>query len=384
MKTFIHNFSYSIKILVRNKQQMLWSMLFIIALGSLFYVSFGKLYEREEMLNSIKVAAVIEDDDVAANFDSMAANITIDEESNEKLLDIVDVSGMDEAKKLLTDEKIEGVFYSEDGELRLMIYDEGITESILSSIAGQYHQIVTVIAELSDTAPDKIPDVISGILNAESNNTEEKTTEGNMDVYLEYFYNLIAMACLMSVTAGIAFTVNNQANLSTIGARKCISGAASFIQSASGILATIIVQTVCALIGLLYLVLIGVDFGSQTGYICLMILCGCFAGTCIGFFIGSIGNLSENVKLSIGTTIIVGTAFLSGLMIGDMRMVVEENCPIINKINPTALIADSFYALQIYDTYDRYFTNLISILIIAVLSLIAGVLVGRRKTYASI
>lgn len=382
MKTFIHNFKYTIKIIIHNKTQMMWSVVFIIALGTLFYATFGNIYEKDEMLHSIKVAVVIDDESVKQNFDDIAANISLNGE--ERLLDVVEASGMEEAEKLLDDGEIKGIFYSEQGELKLIVKNEGVKESILTSITGRYHQAVTVVADLSQTAPEKIPDAMSMLLMGENKNTEKKMSDGNGDVYIQYFYNLIAMACLMSVNAGIAFSVSNQANLSSIGARKCISGAASFTQAVSGLLATVITQAICALLGLLYLIIIGVDFGSQSGYTGLMILCGCLTGTCLGFFIGSIGRLSRGAKEVIGTAIVVGTAFLSGLMVGDMRMVVEEKCPVINKINPTALIADSFYSLEIYDTYDRYFRNLVTLLIISALCVIGGALVGRRKRYASI
>lgn len=382
MKTFIHNFKYTIKIIIHNKTQMMWSVVFIIALGTLFYATFGNIYEKDEMLHSIKVAVVIDDESVKQNFDDIIANISLD--GDERLLDVVEASGMEEAEKLLADEEIKGIFYSEQGELKLIVKDEGVKQSILTTITGRYHQAVTVVADLSETAPEKIPDAMSRLLAGENKNTEKKMSDGNGDVYIQYFYNLIAMACLMSVNAGIAFSVSNQANLSSIGARKCISGAASFTQAVSGLLATVITQAICALLGLLYLIIIGVDFGSQSGYTGLMILCGCLTGTCLGFFIGSIGRLSRGAKEVIGTAIVVGTAFLSGLMVGDMRMVVEEKCPVINKINPTALIADSFYSLEIYDTYDRYFRNLVTLLIISALCVIGGALVGRRKRYASI
>lgn len=382
MKTFIHNFKYTIKIIIHNKTQMMWSIVFIIALGTLFYASFGNIYEKDEMLHSIKAAVVIDDGSVKQNFDDIVANISLDGE--ESLLDITEVSGMEEAEELLADEKIKGIFYSGQGELKLIVKEEGVEESILTSITARYHQAVTVAAGLSKDAPEKIPDAMTMLLTGENKNIEKKLSDGNGDTYIQYFYNLIAMACLMSVNAGIAFAVGSQANLSSIGARKCISGAATFTQTVSGLLATVITQAVCSLLGLIYLIIIGVDFGNQAGYTGLIILCGCLTGTCLGFFIGSIGGLSRNAKDVIGTAIVVGTAFLSGLMVGNMRMVVEEKCPVINKINPTALIADSFYSLEIYDTYDRCFGNLITLLIISVLCVFGGVLVGRRKRYASI
>lgn len=380
---FFHNFKYNFKILVHNKSMMLWSVAFVIILGTLFYVSFGNIYEQE-LIKSIKVAAVIDDAEVAQSFDDMIAGISLDEENGERLLDISDVTDMDEAKALLADGEIEGIFYSENGELKLIVYENGLAQSILASVVGKYHQITTIIADMSVNAPDKIPMALAELLLGETRNIEKKTTDGSMDVYISYFYNLIAMACLLAIDSGIHVTVNTQANLSTVGARKCVSGANSVSCTVSGLLASVVVQCLCSLVGLLYLVMLGVDFGNRTAYIALAIICGCFAGVSMGFFIGSIGRFSANTKNSIGTAFMLVCCFLSGLMVGNMRMIVEELCPVINKINPAVLISDSFYALNIYDTHDRYFNNLITLLIMSVVFITAGALLGRRKKYASI
>ena len=37
---------------------------------------------------------------------------------------------------------------------------------------------------------------------------------------------------------------------------------------------------------------------------------------------------------------------------GNMRVVVEKHAPIINRINPAALISDSFYTLNNYDSMN--------------------------------
>ncbi|MCM1273394.1 MAG: ABC transporter permease [Clostridium sp.] len=380
---FFHNFKYCVKATLRNKPQMLWSVVFIIALGTLFFVSFDEMY-NQELADAIKVAVMIEDDALADSFLDMAETISLDEESGEKLLDIACANDMDAAKAMLEEKDIEGIFYAEDGEIKLMIHENGINQSILGSIVTKYHQVKTVIEDLSQKAPDQIPIVLSGLLLGESNNTEKKNTTGDMDMYIAYFYNLIALACLMAVTAGIRITAKSQANLSAVGARKCVANAGTFLQTLAELLAGIVVQCLCTLVGFLYLIILGVDFGNQIGQIALIIIVGCIAGISFGFFIGNIGKGSMSLKENIGTAVILVSGFLSGLMVGNMRIKVEETCPVINKINPSALISDSFYALNIYDTYDRYYQNLITLFIMSVVCIILGALLGRRKKYASI
>ena len=71
-------------------------------------------------------------------------------------------------------------------------------------------------------------------------------------------------------------------------------------------------------------------------------------------------------------------------MLLDMRMIVERNCPILNKINPAVMISDAFYALNIYETYERFTGNIISMLVLSAVFIVGGIILGRRKQYASL
>ena len=71
-------------------------------------------------------------------------------------------------------------------------------------------------------------------------------------------------------------------------------------------------------------------------------------------------------------------------MVVDMYARVEAACPIINRINPAALISNCFYSLNIYDTYTKYTTNIITLLIISAVFCIGGFLISRREKYASL
>ena len=52
--------------------------------------------------------------------------------------------------------------------------------------------------------------------------------------------------------------------------------------------------------------------------------------------------------------------------------------PIINKLNPAALITDAFYCINVYDDPARMKTNLITLLIMAVV-LTAGSFFGSKE-----
>lgn len=67
-----------------------------------------------------------------------------------------------------------------------------------------------------------------------------------------------------------------------------------------------------------------------------------------------------------------------------MKYVIDKNAPIINKINPAAMITDGFYALYYYNTLDRYWTNVISLLVFSAILIIISFFSLRRQKYDSI
>ena len=70
---------------------------------------------------------------------------------------------------------------------------------------------------------------------------------------------------------------------------------------------------------------------------------------------------------------------LSGLMVGNIRMYVEKFCPLLNRINPAALISDSLYALTVYPSHERYFTNIATLFLLSLCFSFAGFILVRGK-----
>ena len=104
----------------------------------------------------------------------------------------------------------------------------------------------------------------------------------------------------------------------------------------------------------------------------------------MGFMIGSFGRISQGAKVGIAMTISMLSCFFSGLMIGNMKAILAEKLPWFNRINPAALISDAFYCLNVYQDYDRYLEKNVSMLILAVLFVTIGILLTRRRKYASL
>ena len=69
---------------------------------------------------------------------------------------------------------------------------------------------------------------------------------------------------------------------------------------------------------------------------------------------------------------------------GDLKIIIENNFPWFNRINPAALISDMFYCLNVYNDYSMYAQKAITLLILSAIFITGGFLLTRRKKYASL
>ncbi len=377
---FWHNLKYDLICTFRTKSFLFWLLAFPIILGTLFHVAFANIYETDTLFNSIPVAIV-------ENQKNEIFNNVIDSivKEDEPLLKAEYLSEKDALKKLEKND-ISGIIYL-DKEITLKISDKGdkMKQTILREFLNSYRTNEAIITDTAMNAPEKIQQVMAALTEEISCNENIKLTDGNMDVYVQYFYNLIAMVAFFGSITGLHIAIGNQGNLSQIAARKCISPTHKLISLTSNLIASCAAQIVCVVISITYIMFVlGENLGDKIPLIYLSGIVGAIAGVTCGFFIGSIGRMSESIKSSISMSVTMVLCFFSGLMVGNMKVLVEEHFPILNRVSPVALICDMFYCLNVYDNYDRYIEKLVSLIIISVIFTIGGFLLTRRKKYASI
>lgn len=384
---FLHSFRYNFLTFFRTKEALWWNMLFPIVLSSFFHMAFTGI-SSDEQFHAIPVAVVLDEaSDSEGNSSFRKVIETLSESGENQFLEVI-YATEDEALSLLEKKEITGILY-EGTPMTLSVSAEmtieKLDQSILSSFVEQYNMQYTAIEQIAKTHPENLMPAINVLTEEVSYNLETSYSDGDMDMQTTYFFNLLAMTCLFAGAGGVQIAIANQANLSSLGARKNISPVNKFTSLLSALCATSLFQFLCAAIGLFYMVcILKVNFGNELGYVLLAILIGCINGVSFGFCIGCIGHLNENVKSGIQMAVTMICSFLSGLMIGNMRILVQEYCPWFNHVNPAALISDSFYALTIYQSHDRYWQNSLTLLSISALFFICGFLMVRRDKYAAL
>ena len=381
---FFNILGKQLKMGLRNKGNIFWTLMYPIILGTLFYIAFGSIFENF-IAEPIKTAVVFDTDDEAITKST--------KEFLEGLksgdMNLLDISYMeyDEAEALLKDdEKINGIInVNADGMLSLDILNNGVRSTIQQSIVTAYNQSLELIKKVAAEHPENLQELIKSLSKDTSYVTSKNLAGDNKDPYVNYFYNLIVMAAMFAALNSVRIGNASQANMSKVGARANVAPVKRITFQAAGLISSYIVQVATVEIAVTFLLFgLKINFGGNIFMIYLTSALATLLGVALGFCIGNIGSFSLKKKESILVWITLLSCALSGFMYGDLKIIIAENAPIINKINPAAVMTDAYYCLNMFGVGERYMQTVIYMLVLSVVLIVSGLVLGRKVSYDSI
>lgn len=382
---FYHNFKYTLKVLLRNKGLLFWTFAFPILLGLLFNMAFKDI-ESKEAFDVIDIAIVenayFENDLVfKESFKALSSD-----DSN-KIFNIT-YTDLEEAKKILDEEKITGYLTLTGTGVNITVTSSGTEETILRYVTEEIESEKEIIYSFltSETMEenDNFAEEISKIMA----NTEAKINDvsnKNLGYTMIEYYTLIAMAALYGGTISMNATNYKLANMNPVGKRTAISPVSKRKMILGSLLASYIVQLIgLSLLFIFTIFVMKVDYGDNLPLVILLGLVGSLAGLSLGIMISSLFKTNENNKDGILISVTMFWCFLSGMMGITMKYVIDKYVPILNKINPASMMTDGLYALYYYETKERYFFDIISLLVFSFIMIIISYRSLRRQKYDSI
>ena len=375
---FFHDLKYMLLSGFRVKSFLFWLMLFPILLGTLFKVAFGNVYENDVLFRSVPTAVVETGSDPVFHqvIDSL-------EEADEPLLD-VEYTDEENAMKLLKEGKVSGIIYVGD-KLSLSVTEQKMEQVILKTFVEQYGVNEKIIKDTAEKDPSKIQAVVDKLSEDVSACNDIPMTDGDPDIYVQYFYNLIAMVAMYGSVTGLHITVQNQANLSALGARKNCSPTPKSVSLLADLAGSYIMQSACMILCVTFThFVLKIDFGDRLPLVYVAAILGGILGVSFGFFFGAVNRFSFEAKIGIVMAVSMFSCFLSGLMMGQMKGIIAEHIPWLNKINPATVVADSLFSLNMYSDYSRFISRITTMLIITAVCTAAGIIISRRKKYADL
>lgn len=378
----LHLIKYQFLQIVREWTAMFWALAFPIILGSLFYISFGTSLENGDMSGDMEIlkTAVVEEEEETAGKENFLSFL---KELDGDMIEI-EIMKEDEALRALRADEIEGIFYVGE-KTGLTVAKSGLEQSILKTLLDTYQKNAEMIQTVAETHPEAMGTAVEA-LKEWKGTTEELSVGGRtLNPNISYFFALIAYAALSGIYLAIKECCESQANLSALGARRCITPTHKLKLILNSFLILVVIQyfNVMVLTGIVQFVF-HIDLGGNAGGIMLINLLGSMISISLGIMLGSISKLSLGMKMSFGVLFTLFPGFLAGLMFGDMKNLIEQHCPIINRINPAAVLSDSYYCMAVYNDTARMTRNLLILAVMCVLCVSASFLVVRRERYDSI
>lgn len=377
---FIHLFTYRLKCLLRDRVMVFWTLLFPLILATFFNLAFSNLNQNERF-SPIDLAVVNNDAyHQAQDFNQTLKGVS---EGEDRMFNLTETS-LEEADQLLNDGEVVA-YILVNPEIQMIVRKSGINQNIVKIFLEVYQQSTTAATKIITSNPQNSNQVIADLSVRLGYTKSVSSNSAEPNVILNYFYSLLAMACIYGSFWGLKEVTDIQADLSTRAARINMSPVHKLKAFIYNMSASLLIQYAEILVLLAYLrFLLGIDFGNKTGYVLLTTFVGSIVGITFGAFISTVVKKGEGVKIAIliGTTML--GSFLAGMMFDKMKYIIAQNIPILSYINPVNLLTDAFYCLYYYDTFDRYWFNIGVLGIFTCIFCLGTYFIIRRQKYASL
>lgn len=391
---FWHNFKYSWKVLFRNKVLLFWTFLFPILLGTFFKMAFSDI-EKNESLDIISIA-VVENTDYLNNEVMCMALSSLSQEDEDQLFQI-SYGSKQEAIDLLENGDISGYLMFSSDQVEIVVNRSGVDETILRLVIDEIQSQKKLIETLMEqrislemqegnfeySIEQIMKEVKETVLSASV--MLVNTSSSNMSYTMIEYYSLIAMACLYSSMLSMYITNYKLANMKAVGKRVVVSLSHTF----QGLFGSLFASYVIGAIGLCLLffysiLVLKVDYGNAFFQMILLASVGLLAGQLLGVAVSTLVKSNENTKTGVLVAVTMLGSFLSGMMGITMKYVIDTHAPIINLINPVAMITDGLYSLYYYESFSRFSFDMICLFLFSIVMIIVSFCGLRRQRYDSL
>ena len=369
-----HLLKYTFLSRVKRFEIVFWPFLFPLALTTLMYFGIGKMEETD--FETIPVAVVSEE----------AGTFSVYLKEMESAGNMIRVEEMteDEALKALENKKVEGIYFAGE-ETTLTVSRNGLAQSILQMILESYEEGRQTMEDVTRLHPEGMQAAAAKM--SDFRGAVEQVSLGGRttNTTAQFFYALIGMACLYGCFIGFGSAMELQANLTALAARRC----AAPVHRMKLILSALIVDFTLHFVNMVVLLcymryILELQFTGSFIEMLPVLFMGSVFGVTMGLFVSSIGQMGEGVKVGILIGVSMVLSFLAGMMNANIKNAVDKAAPLVNRINPAALISDALYCVNVYDAPARYARDLGILAVMCALMVTGAFLMVRREGSGSI
>lgn len=386
---FIHHLRYTIKTLLKNKSLIFWTFAFPIFLSLFFQFAFSDI-ENNEKLDIIPIA-IVENDELQNQELFKEVFKELSDDNNDDQLFSSQYVQESRAQDLLSQDEIIGYVHFKDGQCEVVTATNGVYETILTYVVDEVttstkmaYTIANIEIARGEIDYTRINQKISQLLSKQETHIQDESSPHMSYMMIEY-YTLIAMTCLYGGVIVMEAMNQSLANMTSIGKRVGVSPVKKSHIVISSMIASYIIQFLGVLILLFFTKYVQhVDYGQNLGLLIALCACGTLAGLSIGLFISIVVKAHENTKVGIIIAVSMAMSILSGMTGVTLKYVIDQNMPLLNKINPANMVTDGIYSLYYYGINTRFMMNTLSLLIFSMIIMIISAVILRRQKYDSL
>lgn len=377
---FFHIFTYRIRIILKNKSILFWTLIFPLVMSGLFFIAFNKLEETQN-LEAISVG-IIENNSPNESISAFSQTLKETTYQKKKLFKVNFFKSKKQAQTALMNNKITGYFTTNKNteSLQLTINEKGTSQNILTNFFNQFEQGQQLLQKMG---PEDFQATIQSWTNQPSLlATRNQGKEVKMVTF--YFFTLIGMTIMYSYMFGLLNAHDQQANQSEKGIRLSLTPRNKLLISSANLLAafTIFYGELLILLGIFQFIY-QIDFGNRWGEILLLSALGSLSAISFGQLIGNLlSKWSFNQKVGLGIGLSMLMSMTAGMMgTEQLKYWIDTHLPLIGKLNLVNLMSDSLLQLLRQTNPIFFYQNLIYLLGWLIITILLNFFIERRVQY---
>lgn len=366
---FRHFFKYRIIELFRQKDVLFWNMIFPILLATFMYVAMSGLNDD----NLMKTMRVYTDQEMVR---TVLEQVDYEDKPLYELIDVPDV------EQALKDGKIDAAVTGE--EYTIDALEDTMELHVLQGVIVKMIQI-TKSLELAFTHDQTaIPEeVIQEIINPKPIIQEE--IGENKQENMSYYYSILAMAALSSITLGVVNVNDTEPKFSQTAKRLAVSPARRMYAISAYAFASFLFSCLSTGATLAYMhYVLKISFGNHWLAIFALLAVGIALSVIIGMCIGLIPKLDLGSKIGLGIAVYMLFSALGGMMSPGLKHMVRVKVPPLYTFNPSALMIDGIGSLYYFENFNIYYKHLGIMAAMSIVLLIILAIAMRGTRYEHI
>lgn len=408
LRDIVHTARYTAASLLREKDIIIWVLLFPLILSTLFQVMFSGIENNAAAaITPISVAIVdksggtqagagAKDDAEAFSFRSVVARLSQARDGSEALLAPVEADA-DTARALVAEGKAAGIVtVAADGTPSLAVgpvEDNDIAlawaQTALADLVSSYARSRAALEAIAQDDPQALAPpspVLDALSTRESFIRPVSLTHATANPFVRYYYALLGFASFMAANVSLTAMIGLLPAASPLGARRWASGTGRGRQIAGTLAASWLLGFLALAAAFVFIrVVLGIEFGGREGLCLAGIAVASLMSVFIGSAIAALPRIPTNAKSGILTAITCFLALFAGLY-GTPAMhladSVAESAPWLAAANPVKQVADMFYALYVYTDLAPFLRSLVLVAASGALAALATAFLARRPGHA--